>query len=174
MPFRPATAHALAKRLLDQPDQPVEIYQDSSYSYQPLTGCVYGGVTRLYTATSGMPRNLVEEVIERRSPVRFSTPFGFTSLIDHDGLDYHHNRDYHCPQCGKVWARWERDTLPDDPSMAFYPYRRSCPAHPTGAWQGDFPGSQLLYPADIAIMPRLLLIQELLLRTSPQGDLDEQ
>lgn len=103
--------------------------------------------------------------------MRFSTPLGFTSLIDdnNDGfrINYYSNRDYHCPQCGKIWARWEMELVdPDERPPLYYAFRRSCPAHPSGAWNSDFPGSQLLYPSDITVMPRALLIQELLLRTT--------
>lgn len=89
-----------------------------------------------------------------------------TRLIDVDRmpegkLDYHHNRAYFCNGCGRIWARWEKDQT-DFVGFEWYPSRRTCPDHQQGAWTGDTPGSLILYPADICVLPRPLLEAELL------------
>lgn len=89
----------------------------------------------------------------------------FTRLIDDsrpDSLDYYMNRSYHCPQCGAMWATWEIE----DQKAVWYPFRRSCPSHETGAWYGDRPGSLILYPSDVAVASRALLEHETLRRIS--------
>lgn len=95
---------------------------------------------------------------------------GVTRLIDDDnpmaerappyGVAYASNRSYHCPQCGSLWAVWQREDAPD---LEWYPSRRSCPNHATGLWQGDKPGSLILYPSDIAVVPREVLQREVML-----------
>lgn len=91
---------------------------------------------------------------------------GPTRLIDldrlpEDKLNYYHNRAYFCNGCGRVWARWEKDQA-DFVGFEWYPYRRSCPDHQQGAWTGDRPGSLILYPSDIVVLPRTMLEAELL------------
>lgn len=86
---------------------------------------------------------------------------GYTRLIDAAPhlLDYHSNRSYHCPACGKVWMEWRKE---DSPSVQWYPYRRTCAEHSAGAWTGDLPGSAAMYRGDIVVLPRPLLERELL------------
>lgn len=118
-------------------------------------------------------------VISQLFPNNIKESFGPTHLIDADSalegakLHYHLNRSYHCQQCGRVWAEWEKESVDLSASLwsqEWYPFRRSCPSHATGFWRGDIPGSMLLYHTDICVLPRSLLEQELIRLTVGNGE----
>jgi hypothetical protein len=94
---------------------------------------------------------------------------GYTRLIDDDrlqsqqgwpyGLTFADNRAYFCQQCGRIWAQWVKE---GEEGAPFYATNRSCGAHPGGMWNGDRPGSIVLYPLDIPVLSRELLEYEVL------------
>lgn len=90
---------------------------------------------------------------------------GPTKLIDTDSipddkLNYEFNRAYFCMGCGRTWCTWELDQL-DFVGFTWRSFHRTCPDHQQGMWQGDLPGSMLLYPTDLIILPRSILELEL-------------
>lgn len=95
-----------------------------------------------------------------------ATPYPPTRLIndsnlnEHKGVIFSHNRSYHCPQCGRVWAEWRKE---DDLTYEWYPVRRSCENHAHGWWNGDNPGSLITDYYDLMVLPGELLQRELLL-----------
>jgi hypothetical protein len=84
-----------------------------------------------------------------------------TGDIPADSLAFEWNRAYFCPGCGRVWCRWEKDQI-DWVGDNWYAYSRSCPEHQWGRWFGDRPGSMILQPVDILVLPRPVLEAELL------------
>lgn len=92
-----------------------------------------------------------------------------TRLFEQEWTALRHNRSYVCGSCGDVWARWEMEGGVDLAGLTadWYPTRRSCPNHQWGTWFGDHPGSLIDHNEDILLLPRSLLIRELLLLTAP-------
>lgn len=99
---------------------------------------------------------------------------GFTRLIETEdsqqargwpyGVDYCFHRGYFCPACGSLWALWARE---DSPGLHWQAFNRTCPKHALGAFTGDRPGSLVLFPSDIPVMPRAALECEVLSLSSP-------
>lgn len=86
-----------------------------------------------------------------------------TGNLTDRNLAYHFNRSYHCQQCGRIWAEWVKEDEELGINIEYYPFRRTCPDHQKGWWNGDIPGSLLVNTTDIFVMPRSVLESELML-----------